>query len=59
MSATRNKKKKHDKILALAKSNVNSIETLVSQALVDMEVSHNEFTLILNEKDKMRKWKKI
>ena len=59
MSATRNKKKKHDKILALAKSNLNSIETLVSQALVDMEVSHNEFTLILNEKDKMRKWKKI
>ena len=59
MGATRNKKKKHDKILALAKSNLNSIETLVSQALVDMEVSHNEFTLILNEKDKMRKWKKI
>ena len=40
---TRNKKKKHDKILMLAKSKLNSIETLVSQALTDMEKSHEEF----------------
>ena len=32
--------KKHDKILVLAKSKLNGIETLVSQALIDMEVSH-------------------
>ena len=42
-SITRNKKKKHDKILMLAKSKLNSIETLVSQALTDMEKSHEEF----------------
>ena len=40
LSITRNKKKKHDKILMLAKSKLNSIETLVSQALTDMETSH-------------------
>ena len=43
------KKKKHDKILMLAKSKLNSIETLVSQALIDMEISH--------EKDKSGKMK--
>ena len=43
LSPTRNKKKKHSKILMLAKSKLNSIETLVSQALVNMEISHKEF----------------
>ena len=33
LNITRNKKKKHDKILMLAKSKLNSIETLISQAL--------------------------
>ena len=33
LSVTRNKKKKHDKILMLTKSKLNSIETLVSQVL--------------------------
>ena len=41
LNITRNKKKKHDKILMLAKSKLNSIETLISQALNDMEISHN------------------
>ena len=40
LSTTRNKKKKHDKILMLVKSKLNSTETLVSQALIDMELSH-------------------
>ena len=39
LSTTRNKKKKHDNILMLAKSKLSSIETLVSQALIDMEIS--------------------
>ena len=43
LSITRNKKKKHDKIIMFAKSKLNSIETLISQALVDMEISHEEF----------------
>ena len=40
LNITRNKKKKHDKILMLAKSKLNSIETLISQALIDMKISH-------------------
>ena len=57
LSITRNKKKKHDKNLMLAKSKLNSIETLVSQALVDMEISHEEFIMILKEKNKYKKMK--
>ena len=48
----RNKKKKRDKNHMLAKSKLNSIETLVSQALIDMEISHEEFIAIFKEKDK-------
>ena len=49
------KKEKHDKILMLAKSKLNSIETLISQALTDMEISHEEYIAILKEKDKYEK----
>ena len=42
----------------LAKSKVNSTETLVSQALIDIEISHKEFITILKEKDKYKKMKK-
>ena len=41
------KKKKHDKIPMLAKSKLNSIETLISQELTDMDISHEEFVTIL------------
>ena len=47
----------HDKIVMLAKSKLNSIETLISQALIDMETSHEEFITILKEKDKYEKMK--
>ena len=57
LNITRNKKKKHDKILMLAKSKLNSIETLISQALIDMEISHEEFIAIFKEKDKYEKVK--
>ena len=36
----------------LAKSKFNSIDTLISQALIDMDISHEEFITILKEKDK-------
>ena len=36
----------------LAKSKLISIETSISQALIDMEISHEEFIIILKEKDK-------
>ena len=41
----------------LAKSKLNSIETLISQALIDMDISHGEFVTILMEKDKYEKMK--
>ena len=41
----------------LAKSKLNIIEALISQALIDMEISHQEFITILNEKDKYEKMK--
>ena len=41
----------------LAKSKLNSIEALVSQALIDMEISHEEFVMILAEKRKYEKMK--
>ena len=52
LKTTRNKKKKHNKIIMLAKSKLNSIEILVSKALIDMEISHEEYIAILKEKDK-------
>ena len=41
----------------LAKSKLNSIETLISQELIEMDISHGEFITILNEKDKDEKMK--
>ena len=57
LKSTRNKKKKHDKILILAKSKLNSIESLVSWALIDMDISHEEYSTILKEKEKYEKMK--
>ena len=55
-SITRSKKKKRDKILMLARSKLNGIETVVSQALRDMEISHEEFVQLLRRKINMGKW---
>ena len=41
----------------LAKSKLDSIETLVSQALIDMEISHEEFNAIIREKQKYERTK--
>ena len=51
LKVTRKKKKKHNKIVMLAKSKLNSIETVMSQALIDLEISHGEFKTIVNEKE--------
>ena len=53
----RNKNKNHDKILMLAKSKLDSIETLITQALFDMEMSHEEFNAIIREKQKYKRTK--
>ena len=57
LNMTINKKKKHDQLLMLAESKFNSIETLISQALIDLDISHEEFIMILNEKDKYERIK--
>ena len=41
----------------LAKSKLNSIETLISQALIDMDICREEFVTILKEKNKYGKLK--
>ena len=41
----------------MAKSKLSSIETLISQALIDMEITHEKFITILKEKDKYEKMK--
>ena len=51
------KKKKHDQLLMLAESKFNSIETLISQALGDLDISRKEFIMILKEKDKYERMK--
>ena len=52
LKETRRKKKNHSKIIMLAKSKLNSIETLMSQALIGLEISHEELKIIVNEKKK-------
>ena len=51
LNITRKKKKKHNKIIALARSKLNIIETLISQALIDFEISHEEFSKIIYGKN--------
>ena len=41
----------------LAKSKLNSIETLIYQALIDLEISHEEFAAIAKEREKYEKLK--
>ena len=57
LSIIRNKKKKHDKILMLAKRKLDSIESLASQALIHMEISHEELNAIIREKQKYERMK--
>ena len=57
LNMTTNKKKKHYQLLMLAESKFNSIETLISQALGDLDISHEEFIIILKEKDKYERIK--
>ena len=57
LKITRNKNKMHDKVLMLAESKLNSIEILISKALNDIEISLEEFTIILIEKGKYDKMK--
>ena len=47
-SIIKKKKKKHDKIVLLARSKLNSTEVLISKVLIDSNISHENFFLINN-----------
>ena len=47
-SIIKKKKKKHDEIILLPQSKLNSIEVLISKALMDSVISFDEFVLINN-----------
>ena len=49
--------KKHNKIVMLAKSKLNSIESKISEALKNNEISHEDFVTIINEEKKYRELK--
>ena len=51
LKVTKKRKKKHNKIIALARSKLNMIDTLLSGALNDSKINHEEFTNIINEKN--------
>ena len=55
---TRNKNKKRNKILTLARSKLNSIERKISETLENNEISHEDFTKIINEERNYRVLKK-
>ena len=50
-------KKRHKKIVMLARSKLNSIESKISKALMDNEISHEDFETIINEEKKNRELK--
>ena len=57
LDTTRNKKKKHNKTAMLARSKLNSIESKIYEALINNEISHEDFMTIINEEKKYRELK--
>ena len=57
LKTTRNLKKKHNKIVTLARSKLNSIESKTSEALINNEISHEDFMTIINEERNYRELK--
>ena len=49
LTVTKKRRKKHNKIITLAKNKLNTIDTLLSSALNDSEIGHEEFINIINE----------
>ena len=56
LKATRNKKKKHNKIM-LARSKLNSIESKISEELINNQISHEDFMTTINEERNYREIK--
>ena len=59
LKATRNKKKKHKKIVMLARSKLKSIENKISGTLVNNQISHEDFITIINEEGNYIELKEI
>ena len=57
LKTTRNKKRKHNKIVILARSKLNSIESKISKALINNEISHEDFMKFINEDRNYRELK--
>ena len=49
---TRNKKKKYNKIVMLTRNKLNSIESKISEALINNEISNEDFMTVINEEVK-------
>ena len=61
LKTIRNKKKKHNKIVMLARSKLNSIESKISEALINNEIRHEDFLaiwLFLMKTRNIESWKK-
>ena len=54
LKTTRNKKKKHHKIVMLARIKLNSIKSKIYEALINSEITHEDFMKIINEEKKYR-----
>ena len=59
LKATRNKKKRYNKIVMLARSKLNSIKSKISEALINNQISHEDFITIINEERNYRELKEI
>ena len=54
LKATRNKKKKHNKIIMLARSKLNSVESKISETLINNQIIHDDFITIINQERNYR-----
>ena len=53
LKVTTNKKKRHNKIVMLARNKLNSIESKISEVLINNQISHEDFITIINEERKL------
>ena len=58
LKTIRNNKQKHNKVVMLPRSKLNSIESKISEALINNGISHEDFMTILNEEKNIESWKK-
>ena len=57
LKATRNKKKEHNKVAMSARSKLNSIESKISEALINNQISHEDFITMIKEERNYRELK--